>query len=395
VLAYGLLAGCAYLSHPRGLALTGSAVVVGLIVLPAAGRLLRAAVLIVSAGTVTVLTPPVTRWTTDSAGWGKDSFLRGFHIGDTPDLLAAIGGHLFYLAAATYGLAPLGVYVLVCLVRREGLRSERGAVALAALAAAAAMLFVSGMFWHNQVRSDQLIYGRYNEATLLPILVAGVLTLATATIDRRRIVVMLAPIAVLWTIPYIVSDAALRNSDPVTFNILGVAPVVALFGVQPVVIAAVHGLAAVALILVARWRPPLALPALCAGLALFGLGIEVGLFRTGSRDRANEQLIAAKLVQIERVVPPDDRCVAFDRHTVDVFAASSYRYRIDGWRFAQPGEPACKDLFLIRSAAATVLAKVPGARIVAREQRGATRNALWVRPGALQNALAKAGLLQG
>ncbi len=395
VLGYGVLAGCAYLSHPRGLAVTGSAVLVGLVVLPVAGRLLRAAVLLVSAGTVTVLTPSITRWTTDSAGWGKDSFFRGFHVGDTPNLLATIGGHLFYLAAATYGLAPLGLYVLVGLIRREGVRSERGAVALAALVAAAAMLFVSGMFWHNQVRSDQMIYGRYNEATLLPILVAGVVALATVTLDRRRILVMLVPIAVLWTIPQVASDAALRNSDPVTFNILGVAPVVALFGVQPVVIAAAHGLAAAVLILIARERSRFALPALCAGLALFGLGVEVGLFRTGSRDRAGEQLIASKLVQIESVVPPDDRCVSFDRATVDVFAASSYRYRIDGWRFAQPGEKACADLFLIRTPAANVLERVPGARIVAREQRGTTKNALWVRPGPLQDALAKAGLLAG
>src|SRR6185295_169650 len=40
-LGYGVLAGGAYLAHPRGLALTGAAVLVGLLVLPHARRLLR------------------------------------------------------------------------------------------------------------------------------------------------------------------------------------------------------------------------------------------------------------------------------------------------------------------------------------------------------------------
>ena len=395
VVGYGLLAGSAYLSHPRGLALTGSAVVVGLVVLSPAGRLLRAGLLVVSAATITVLTPAVTRWTTDSAGWKSQSFLQGFGVGDVPHLLAAIGGQLFYLAAATYGLAPLGLYALVCLVRRDGVRSEAGAVALAALAAAAGMLLVSGIFWHDLFRSDQTIYGRYNEATLAPILVAGVLALVTVPLDRRRIVTMLAPIALLWTIPLLVWDAALRGTDPVNFNILGVAPVVALgHGVQPFTIAVAHGFAAVVLVVVARRHRQVALIGLCAWLALFSLGIEMGLFRTGSRDRAGEQRITAKLRQIASVVPGAQRCVAFDRRTVDVFAASSYRYRVDGWRFAQPGEKACADLFLIRLPVDQIPALAPGARIVARERKGST-NTLWVRPGALQDALAKAGLLEG
>jgi hypothetical protein len=394
-LAYGVLAGSAYLTHPRGVAMTGAAVAVGLVVLPPAGRLLRGGLVVVSAGALAITTPAIARWATDSTDFKSQGLLKS-GLDDLPHVAASVGGQLFYLAAATYGVAPLGVYALVCMVRREGVRSERGAIALAALVAATGMLLVAGIYWHDPFRSDQMIYGRYNEATLAPILVAGVLALATVTLDRRRIIVMLAPIALLWTIPYIAWDAALRNTEPVNLNILGVAPVVALgHGVQPAAIAAVHGLAAVALIGVARWRPRVALPALCVGLALFGLGIEVGLFRHGSRGRANEQLIASKLAQIESVVPPADRCVSFDRYTVDVFAATSYRYRVDGWRFAQPGEKACAGLFLIRIPAAQVLAKAPGSRIVAREQRGTTRNALWVRPGALQDALAKAGLLEG
>ncbi|MDX6377357.1 MAG: hypothetical protein QOE98_1660, partial [Gaiellaceae bacterium] len=386
------LAGSAYLTHPRGLAMTGAAVVVGLVVLPPAGRLLRGGLILVSAGALAITTPAIARWATDSTDFKSQGLLKS-GLEDLPHVAASIGGQLVYLAAATYGIAPLGVYALVCMLHREGVRSERGAIALAALAAATGMLLVAGIYWHDPFRSDQMIYGRYNEATLVPILVAGVLALATVTLDRRRIVAMLAPIALLWTIPQLVWDAALRANEPVNFNILGVAPVVALGnGVQPLAIAAAHGAAAILLVLVARRRAIVALQALCVGLALFSLGIDAGLFRTGSRDRAGEQQIAATLVQIERVVPPAQRCVAFDRHTVDVFAATSYRYRVDGWQFSQPGEKACADLFLNRLSSDQVIAKAPGSRIVKREERG-SNNTLWVRPGPLQDALAKAGLL--
>ena len=393
-LAYGVLAGVAYLTHPRGIVMTGAAVVVGVVVLAPAGRLVRAGLMVVPAAALVIATPAIARWATDSNDFRREVLLRRA-LSDLPHLAASIGGQLFYLAAATYGLAPLGIYALVCLVRSEGVRTERGAIALAALAAAAGMVLVAGIYWYDPFRSDQIIYGRYNEAALAPILVAGVIALVTAPLTRRRIAVMLVPIAVLWIVPQLVWDAALRANEPVNFNILGVAPVVALGdGVQPFTIAAAHGLAAVVLVLVARRRPQLALIGLCLWLAVFSLGIDAGLFRTGSRDRADEQQIASTLRQIESVVPAAQRCVAFDRHTVDVFSATSYRYRVDGWRFAQPGEPTCADLFLNRLSSDQVIAKAPGSRIVKREEQG-SNNTLWVRPGALQVALAEAGLLEG
>jgi hypothetical protein len=391
---YGLLAGSAYLAHPRGLGVTGAAVVAGVVVLPAAGRLLRAGLLVVAAGALTSQVPMITRNVTDSAGWKSQSFLQGFGIGDVPHLFAAMGGHLFYLSAATYGLAPLGVYVLGCAIRREGVRSERGAIGLCALLSALAMLLVSGIFWHDPFRSDQVIYGRYDEATLVPILAAGVVAIATAALTRRRIAVMLVPIAVLPFVPLLAWSSALRHTDPVNYNILGVAPVVAVTGVQPLLIALVHGAAAVVLVVLARRRPAALLPVLCAGILVVSLGLEFGLFRTGSRDRAKDQTIGTVLDQLTPRLDAADRCIAFDRHSVDVFAATSYRYRVDGWRFSQPGEPTCASFFLMRNAIGDVLRRVPGAKIVASEQRGST-NRLWVRPGPLQDQLARQGLLQG
>jgi hypothetical protein len=144
----------------------------------------------------------------------------------------------------------------------------------------------------------------------------------------------------------------------------------------------------------ARRRPGALLPVLCAGLAVVSLGLEFGLFRTGTRDRSREQRIGTVLEQIAPVVPQASRCVAFDRHSVDVFAATSYRYRIDGWRFSQPGEPACPAFFLTRLPIPAVEARVRGARVVASERVGST-NRLWVRQGPVQTALANARRVPG
>ncbi len=75
-LAYGVLAGAAYLTHPRGLAMTGAAVVVGLVVLAPAGRLLRAGLMLVPAVALTIATPAIARWATDSNDFRREVLLR-------------------------------------------------------------------------------------------------------------------------------------------------------------------------------------------------------------------------------------------------------------------------------------------------------------------------------
>jgi hypothetical protein len=122
------------------------------------------------------------------------------------------------------------------------------------------------------------------------------------------------------------------------------------------------------------------------------LSLELGLFRYGTDLRARQQSIAGVLQDLTPVVPADARCIAFDPHSVDVFATTSYRYIVDGWRFSQPRQPACRTFLLSKLRPEQVLARIPGARIVASEQHGST-NRLWIRPGAVQNALAQAGRL--
>ena len=211
-LAYGVLAGSAYLTHPRGLVVTGAAVVVGLRRAPPAGPVLRAGLLVVPAARgLAVATPAISRWATDSTDFKSETLLRAA-LDDVPHVLASMGGHLSTsppqrtasaarrLRAGLPGAARGRPVRARCRSRWRRWPPPPGCSSW------------PGSFWHAPFRSDQMIYGRYNEATLLPILAAGVLALVTAPLDRRRIVVMLAPIALLWTIPYLAWDAALRST---------------------------------------------------------------------------------------------------------------------------------------------------------------------------------------
>jgi hypothetical protein len=370
-LAFGVLGGSAYLVHPRGIAFAAASVAVVIVVAPAARRFLTIGLVALGAGIVVYATPRLTRAVTSSGGYSRETFLQGFGLEDTPAFFGALGGHLFYLSAATYGVAPLGVAALVLAVRAHGRRAQ-GALALAALAIAAAGLVVSGVFWHHPFRSDQLIYGRYNEAILMPVLAAGVVALVRRAVGVRvAAIVMLGPIAVLWVVPYVAFSEAVRATLPVSVNILGVAPLVSAAGVEPLNLAIAHGAAAVAVLVAFARGPALAAPVvLLAGMLTLAAVLEWGLFTEGSAERAAERRIAAVLRPLE------PGCVGSRRGKVDVIRLSLYRVTLDGWRFEDPDVvPDCGRLLVSDEPDAAVLARTPGARVLQRELRSA--NVLW------------------
>ena len=130
--------------------------------------------------------------------------------------------------------------------------------------------------------------------------------------------------------------------------------------------------------------------ACCVWLAVFSLGIEAGLFRTGSRDRANEQQIASTLradrdawcrpaAPLRRLRPPHGRRVRrhelpLPRRRLAVRAAGRPDLRRPVPEPPRPSRGARE-----------------GAGVADRDARaaGLDTNTLWVRPGALQDALAQ------
>lgn len=183
-LAGAVLAGAAFGAHSRMLVLTP--IVVGVVVLAAARRRISrrdAAIVVGIAALVVVVVEVFTRWIV-SRLWDQPSTRNSPAgvaeqlIGGPAVLLSAVG-QAWYLLVASLGLIAYG---LVVMVRRA--RAVEGAQAAGdariVLVTVGACFALSVVFMSDRWRSDQLVYGRYNDAVVTPLLVVGVATLLGA-----------------------------------------------------------------------------------------------------------------------------------------------------------------------------------------------------------------------
>jgi hypothetical protein len=96
-------------------------------------------------------------------------------------------GQVWYQLVATAGLAGLGAIALgrAAVARRPGrLRTVDARIVLAAVTPLVALSIV---FMTDRWRPDQIVYGRYNDAVMAPVLLAAMGAVAAAT--RRRLLV--------------------------------------------------------------------------------------------------------------------------------------------------------------------------------------------------------------
>jgi hypothetical protein len=109
-------------------------------------------------------------------------------------LVDTLIGQFWYLLVATAGLSFVGLWVVVssafkaggearfgCDARRPGSNDARVLLALLLPQVALSVLFTS-----DRGRIDQVIYGRYNDAVALPLIVVGIAWFVDATDVRRR-----------------------------------------------------------------------------------------------------------------------------------------------------------------------------------------------------------------
>lgn len=112
---------------------------------------------------------------------------------------AAIG-QLWYLLAATFGLVAFGTIEIVRLTRGK---SAPRVAALVLIATTLPLLAVSVVFMTDRPRADQLVYGRYNDAVLWPVVALGVAWLGrqfsgwSRDPDRRPLVTVASVSALL------------------------------------------------------------------------------------------------------------------------------------------------------------------------------------------------------
>ncbi|NLD75710.1 MAG: hypothetical protein GX643_03490 [Acidimicrobiales bacterium] len=143
------------------------------------------------------------------AGRESSEFTRIFRI---PDLALAVLGQVWYLTVTTGGLALVGACALIhaawARYRRrdgdggdddvvEGSPVPLGGGELAFLIALVAVCFgTSAGFMTDRPRPDQLVYGRYNDMFVAPLVVVGMAAMATAWTWRRALAVTGAAVVV-------------------------------------------------------------------------------------------------------------------------------------------------------------------------------------------------------
>jgi hypothetical protein len=228
-----VLAGAAFGAHSRMLPL--SMITIGVVALAAAKRRLSirdGAAVVAVAGLMVYAVSAYTAYVVDrlwdqpstlnSIGGVKEQLLSGVPV------LVSLLGQTWYLLVASLGVVVYGSTVLgAAALGTEPSAGARSADARIVLLVVGACVMLSIVFMSDRVRSDQIVYGRYNDAVVTPLLVVGLAVLIGA-IPLRRLTAIAAVTAVcivagggvLWA----VRGDVLSTSNGVEPMILGLQP---------------------------------------------------------------------------------------------------------------------------------------------------------------------------
>jgi len=202
----GVLAAAGFATHSRMLPLV--AIVIGVVLLAAVRRRISARdAVVVVAGTLgaTAVVSMYTSYVVDRL-WSEPStrnsmggVLEQLRSG-WPVLVSALG-QTWYLLVASLGVIAYGVFVLVrAAFGRSLLAGPRAGDARLLLVTTGVCISLSMVFMADRWRSDQLVYGRYNDAVVGPVLVVGIAVLLGAIPVRRLVAIVgSAALAILGT----------------------------------------------------------------------------------------------------------------------------------------------------------------------------------------------------
>jgi len=399
--ALGLAAGLLVCVHPRGLAVVVATVVLGAFLL---GRSRSGIAGLVALGAGAGIGLAVTSALVHRVK-GPAIQLGAYHVNTVlskslsghglASLVVELAGQLFYLSVATLGLVPLALAIggrsLVRLVR-----GDRHAVVVTQGFATLCFLGVwtlSSLFSNLGDRADKLIYGRYNEGVILPLLVIALGELlggrATSRETRHRTAAMwlasgTAAIVISGGIVAIgdAKSALFGALNPV--NVMGLGPIFSRTGEHiHVAILVALGVAGVVGLSVVSWRfPAVTALALAVIFAASAIDTERGYIVPGTRARAQEGFIAHAIEGIRAAGLADMHCVAYDPGALgfgdynlyeDQFLVPDQQFgRFDGEGTAPP----CGTLVVSRQADFAV--RHPSARLITTEDY--VDESLWALP---------------
>jgi hypothetical protein len=390
-------AGCgvAWMLHPIGAGVTAAAALVAVLALRPLAAHLRA--LAAFAGPVAVgvlVTAVLGDWVTgavnDPTQYSSGAFFRrADSLAALHRMLISSFGQAFYLTAATFGLAALGVLELVRAWRRGG--PDRLSLAFP-LVTSAFVAVISVVAFAHAPRIDSYLYGRYNECVVAPLLLAALAALVQGERAAlwRRYVVTAGGITLALGVAFYALAGSARLHDGVysLVMVLGIDPLRRRLGwPDPVPIACVAFAGCVLLTLVRRVGPLAPLVAIAAVFAGFGTANLRQYFRPSSATRAQERVVADVLNRLGS--PAQLGCVGFDPQSSSFFHLPNTRLFVPATfaPFTRGTTRPCGDL-----AVSGRDVDVPsGARLVTTETRA--RLGLWVLPGPRQDRLAAAGWL--
>jgi hypothetical protein len=197
-----VLAGAAFGAHSRMLPL--SVILLGVVGLAAAGRRLpiRDATAIAAVAVAVVFG---VSWYTSllvDRLWNRPSTRNSVdgvidQLGNGPAVLVSLLGQTWYLLVASLGIVVYGAAHLVVSARRSDTDQRGRRDARLLLVTVGSLVALSVVFMSDRWRSDQLVYGRYNDAVVTPVLVVGLAVLAgVGTVSIRRVPALAAGAAI-------------------------------------------------------------------------------------------------------------------------------------------------------------------------------------------------------
>jgi len=319
-------------------------------------------------------------------------------------LVYEVAGQVWYLTAATAGLLVLGVVVAAGAGWRVFVRRSRHPADF--IATFAGLIFVLGLYSsanrfivgaRGTGQADALIYGRYNEHLLVPLLVVAVAYLSQQALRWREVLGWTTAVAVALAVGggLLVlgrTGAALRA--PIVFvNVLGLQPALHLAGRMDVpALSAGAALAALAVFSLAVARRPTALAVVLVAAGLASAGFSAASMVSDSRQRAVQRVVIHAVGLADRLTG-GERCIAYDLPLgMEWTLANDQTFlpRKEMKPFDSRGrQPPCSDLVI--SQRLDLDRTYPGARLMAAEDYAPTY--LWVLPGPALDRLAAAGML--
>ncbi|MGH9164374.1 MAG: hypothetical protein ACRDZW_02530, partial [Acidimicrobiales bacterium] len=413
--AAGAGASVIYASHPRGLVAPLSLVVVALVTLrPLGAHRRQLGAVVAGAGVVAAAAWVLAGWVSrDVPGAARvndvsSTLTKNLGPGTARTLAAELAGQVWYLTVATGGLFALGMAAalgaVVALLRSRG-RADPPTAGLAFVGLAMlAMVGLGSLFINNDTRIDYLIYGRYNEGLVVPVVLIGLLALGRrlSAARARPWAALIRPAAVVGA-TLVVSAAVLvagRGADRVNLplvrtNVLGIDALLrGHHQVLSVSLFSAAGLAAAALVLAAGRVRPVAAGAMAGLLFLPSVATGRAFMVEGSRQRAIERKVADAVVAVgRRVGGVPGRCVGYDLAGASDWHRANYELFLPRVRLrtfaSRRGQSPCSSLAI--SGRPDFTTTFPGSRRVRVENF--YDQALWVLPGSLQQELASVGWL--